>query len=523
MGSTNSLSKATDWRDECHSLPEHLWYMYEKKIGTDLQVAVMSDHKQQVFECHRMIMRRLSFVFEPQTDGVMLMSLDVGDMDPEIFLTIIKFAYTDKIVFKSFNETIPIHKVASNYQMNQLRRECENFMKNNVDKHSVWSLLNYSNKGLDLTMSTDSFLIKQTSSCLQSPEFLSCSRATLELLLSQQKINATELQLIQAAIKWTRHKNGNKPFEPETAQQLLGPCFGLLRFLCLTPANFSMFVAQSGLMSKEDALLVLINLSVKGQAKLPSYVCKIDKPRKAPNKKNIQETDSKEEEEPRDKSLVPQNSYCNNDALNDGKNETIASEAESSPTVQQVECNSNQIPAVGAELAEAEQEAPSANKILASECEVFFVRQIELEFSHLAQIYESPTSVDVDLQVSKTATLVGFRLDTQVKRSDTIKTNTYEEAINISVHCSKKLICNQVYAGMANYGPNKYFEIRFKNKGTLEAGVWYLVKVRYSKAGFYRNNLRQNFVQQDDVKVRFSKDDYSERDAYPIVAAILSF
>ncbi|XP_059481543.1 kelch-like protein 7 isoform X3 [Neocloeon triangulifer] len=269
-----------DWRDEVPSLADQLWYMYENKIGTDLQIAVTNDEKVQSFDCHRTIMRRLSFNFELQDDDENFMYVDVGDMDPDLFDYIIKFAYTDKIVFKSFKDSIQIHRVASNYQMNHLRKECENFMQNKVDKDSVWSLLSHTNKGPDLTALTDYFLTGQTCACLESPEFLSCNQTTLELLLSQESINATELQLIQAVLKWTRHKNGNKPFDSETARRILGPCISLLRFLCLTAADFSTYVAQSGLISNEDALLVLINLSTKGQAKLPSYICTTDVPRK---------------------------------------------------------------------------------------------------------------------------------------------------------------------------------------------------------------------------------------------------
>ncbi|XP_059480303.1 BTB/POZ domain-containing protein 6-like isoform X2 [Neocloeon triangulifer] len=277
----NTHSKTKDSRLQ-GGIVDHLWLMFEKSMNTDLTIVVRGNHQNQqalkVFRCHKLVMGRLSKLFDGEHMSQVNLTVS-DDTDPKAFLVVIRYAYTDMLVLTTVEEAIPIHKVACSCEMHQLKKDLEAFMLKTANKESVWNLLSYSNRGVNLTEWAQSCLAQETKACLQIPKFLSCSQSTLQILLSLQQLDVTELELIQAVIRWTQHNNKGRPLEPKSSKELLGLCLNHLRFLCLTPAEFSRHVAQSGLISKEDALMVLINLNTGDEAVLPPYVCKIRTPR----------------------------------------------------------------------------------------------------------------------------------------------------------------------------------------------------------------------------------------------------
>jgi hypothetical protein len=126
-------------------------------------------------------------------------------------------------------------------------------------------------------------LENNTEACIESDDFLTCLRSSLLHLLSKDKLNIkSELQLIMAAIRWCQRQSSGMVLDHERAQMLLGPCLQELRFLALSPGDFSAHVANSGLLSKDDVLAVLINISSPGQSPLPECVSPNREPRKIP-------------------------------------------------------------------------------------------------------------------------------------------------------------------------------------------------------------------------------------------------
>jgi hypothetical protein len=94
-------------------------------------------------------------------------------------------------------------------------------------------------------------------------------------MLKLPQLGATgELQVFQAVEFWARFQNQGRPLDPFISQKLLGPCMQHIRFLALTPSQFSEHVAKSGLLSIEDCLAVLVNLNSPGQMPMPEHLCR---------------------------------------------------------------------------------------------------------------------------------------------------------------------------------------------------------------------------------------------------------
>jgi hypothetical protein len=109
---------------------------------------------------------------------------------------------------------------------------------------------------------------------LNAKGFLSCSQSSLLHLLSKETLSIkSELQLITAATRWCQHQNSGVSLDCERAQQLLGPCLQQLRMLSLSAGEFSQHVVPSGLLSNDDALATLMNISAPKNSPLPDIVC----------------------------------------------------------------------------------------------------------------------------------------------------------------------------------------------------------------------------------------------------------
>jgi len=96
-------------------------------------------------------------------------------------------------------------------------------------------------------------------------------------MLKLPQLGATsELQVLKAAVHWAKFQNQGRPLDPLISQKLLGPCMQHIRFLALSPSQFSEHVTSSGLLSIEDCLAVLVNLNSPGQMPMPEHLCRED-------------------------------------------------------------------------------------------------------------------------------------------------------------------------------------------------------------------------------------------------------
>jgi hypothetical protein len=104
-----------DWRKDCATLADQLWYMYEQQLCTNMEIRVMSGQKHkvrylvanskflkcpiynfQVFSCHQLVIGRLCPEFEKEIeqcqdeeDGDCF--VNVKNLDPDFFTSVLKY------------------------------------------------------------------------------------------------------------------------------------------------------------------------------------------------------------------------------------------------------------------------------------------------------------------------------------------------------------------------------------------------------------------------------------------------
>ncbi|XP_065346356.1 uncharacterized protein LOC135943640 [Cloeon dipterum] len=491
------IAETTDcnWRSG-KTLMDQLWFMYEKQLGVDLKIAVASDDKRiKTYQCHKMIVRRLTAAFDLTLNesGDGFLSLDIGNLDPNIFAVILTYAYTDKLDFENMDmkDVIAVHKVASLYQMDAIRQQCNKTFLIKMNKNNVWDLLTFleEQSDVDLERCLSSFLSMSVTGCLDSPNFLDCGLKVLEFIVGQEELPVAEVNLIESVIRWAKHKEPE--LTPEKSKDLLGPCLGKLRFLCLTPAEFSEVVAPSGLLPQDDCLSILVNIISGNKAMpLPDHICKLDTPR------------IKLQDEPLEpNSPTPSSEEQLENPTFPAKVEPSAAPVETYPT----------------------SEASSTSE----EIDCLLVRRpADPKFQLTMFSLEAPGEIGVNIEVSKSAILTGVRITSQVTPVG-CEPGNYQEDMYVSVMAisnGKQSQCAfQSYGLKAQNGQNKYFDVMFKHPCMLQEKKVYLLKVVLRKPGMYMFNKRLKSVSVDGYQVKFSvvgcKKDTNDAD--PIQAIFL--
>jgi hypothetical protein len=284
----------------------------------------------------------------------------------------------------------------------------------------------------------------------------------------------SELQLVQAAINWAKMQNGGVDLDPQISKKLLGPCLEQLRVLTLTPAEFSVHVAKSGLFSSEDTLKILIYLT-------------------APNC-----------------AMEVSEGICTN------TNQRKAFGAAGVPSVE-LEKMTNQ--AAQLKLAQQMDSSTDKNNQQMNKGQIFCYRGTHPGLEDLNIEIESPAKFEVvEFKVNKNLLLTGVRIAAQINKNFT--SETYKETMHIAVRqeSDKKLVAFHTHIAPVQYGPG-FVDIKFSKPGALVAGEPYVLDVNIKSLGVYLSKPRSHNVSFKEYEFSFSAE--SERFPFPGILQML--
>lgn len=275
----------------------------------------------------------------------------------------------------------------------------------------------------------------------------------------------SELQLVQAAISWAKVQNRGVELDPQTSKKLLGPCLQQLRMLTLTPSEFSMHVANSGLFSCDDTLKILINLTAPGAMEMPEGVSTVITQRKVFG---------------------------------------VAAPAG-------LEKNA------AAEMKLTEQPLSEDVKIK-KEANIICFRGTHPGLEDQIKEIQSPTKFDVvEFKVNKDMFLSGIRIAAQINKND--ESESYRETVHVAVRQvdDKKMVAFHTHIAPVSYGPG-FFDIKFSKPGALLAGKLYALDLNFKSRGVYLCKPRSHIVSFKEYEFNFS----AEIDRFPFSGILQS-
>ena len=113
----------------------------------------------------------------------------------------------------------------------------------------------------------DSFILEmiQTNTCnlLDYDSFLNIRKSTLKFLLSQPKLNISELELFNACLRWARAQCGRNEIaepRPDELREAFGDLLYLIRIFSFTTKSFICNFCKSGIFTSDEVVKVLLHL-----------------------------------------------------------------------------------------------------------------------------------------------------------------------------------------------------------------------------------------------------------------------
>ncbi|KAH7943793.1 hypothetical protein HPB52_011744 [Rhipicephalus sanguineus] len=205
---------------------------------------------------------------------------------PESVFT--EYFYSGRLEVKTVHEAACTRTAAHKYLVPQLEEECLKFMNCGMTPDDVCPFLDYVLTVSEEALATHAtiVIVRDSLKVLSSTTFKSSTEATVKYVL-KHVTNVSEALVLQAAYAWGRHcltlmKKARAPkrgrlgdHEKGKLRTILEPLFPQLRFLALTPKEFTDDPNRWGILTDAEARAILSNIVAEGSMPMPAGFCKI--------------------------------------------------------------------------------------------------------------------------------------------------------------------------------------------------------------------------------------------------------
>ncbi|KAG0718530.1 BTB/POZ domain-containing protein 6 [Chionoecetes opilio] len=265
-----------DWQTGRKYLSQRANHILGTGQWSDCSFLVGNENNQKTVHGHRLILAMSSPVFEAMFFGGLPEKsekpIEILDVQPEAFMALLQYIYSDEINLKSFDQVCEICYAAKKYMIPSLVEQCTQFIwgdlyPGNVCRAYEFALLFEEPRLIEKCLQ---IIEKRTDEVLKDPSFAEMGLSTLRTVLQQETLNVlyikmsapsrksvssrkgmklkslslqekvqvlarmdavSELVLWDALIKWTTQECARQTLEvnPENQRKVLGDCFNMVR------------------------------------------------------------------------------------------------------------------------------------------------------------------------------------------------------------------------------------------------------------------------------------------------------
>ncbi|XP_073987814.1 BTB/POZ domain-containing protein 1-like isoform X2 [Rhodnius prolixus] len=234
--------------------------------------------KKQIIKeikAHKLILSMASPVFEKMfQNGLNRCEDDVEltDIQPDVFDAVLNYIYTEEIKIVSFDGACEIYYVAHKYMLPELMEQCKSYLSYNANSSNACygfelaKLFNIT----ELKALCKTIITSETINVVKDESFKAINISTLKMILKENSLNITELELFKAVERWiVANVDMKKNCDGNHLAELSAEIMPLVCFLKMTPKEFVEGPAVSNLLSKDEAYAVLINIISPENCKIP--------------------------------------------------------------------------------------------------------------------------------------------------------------------------------------------------------------------------------------------------------------
>ncbi|OQR77615.1 BTB/POZ domain-containing protein 6-B-like, partial [Tropilaelaps mercedesae] len=231
---------------------------------------------------HRVLLAMTSPVFEAMFYGDMADKskvIRISDIAPIGFENLLRYAYTDNLKLETVDDAMFTAFAAKKYILPHLLKDCFAFIEKNVTPATVCQVFEFASvmEAYTLIYQCLNIIDRQTYHVLTSENFVNVQATTLETIVHRKYLNLySEYALYQAAVQWSTeecNRRGIDKSEIENVRICMGDTVvSQIRFLALSPEEFTKGPARSGLLSRDECYAVFMNMAIPGIVNLPKGI-----------------------------------------------------------------------------------------------------------------------------------------------------------------------------------------------------------------------------------------------------------
>jgi len=206
--------------------------------------------------------------------------ITVTDCEPEAFQALLRYLYRDSLDFPD-TLVLPLLYLAKKYMIQPLHNHCLD-QAYKLMLADFFKVLHYALEWDEKPLLVMCSIVLSVSAqrLIKSPEFLRCTRSTLEFIVKADKLDLeNEIQLFDAVCRWSKanyKKSSGKPSAPEKRRQMLGEILFHIRYTQMTAEEIGTVVRNSNLLMDDEIFSVLMAKFNKKSDLLPITLQHLD-------------------------------------------------------------------------------------------------------------------------------------------------------------------------------------------------------------------------------------------------------
>jgi len=269
--SSSTLStRDPNWQSNKASVRERNSAMFNNSLMADIHFLVGGPDCQRRVPAHKYVLATGSTVFYAMLYGGLADNLAedilVPDVDPDAFLSMLKYLYCDDIHLEPDNVLATLY-AAKKYIVPHLARECVRYLETSLKASNACLLLSQSRlfEEPELMQRCWDVIDAQAEIALKSEGFTDIDSPTLLTIMQRETLNCGELTVFSAACEWAKAEciRRDEQVTPAMMRNVLGQAMQCIRFPAMSVEEFADFAVKSDMLDLQEITDIFLNFTAK--------------------------------------------------------------------------------------------------------------------------------------------------------------------------------------------------------------------------------------------------------------------
>lgn len=188
----------------------------------------------------------------------------IKDVNPLAFRTMLHCLYSDKSMISS-SELVDLIYVAKKFQLRQLNKLCQDFLRSGINIENVCTLYTKAQKVEEVKNVAYSFIEDEAKGVFKSEGFMKLNKECIKQILCSDQLNIDEIELFSACMLWCKAECKRRELEEtiDNKKYILSDILPLIRFPVMKLEDIAKTINPSKILPKEQVLQLFTYLGTE--------------------------------------------------------------------------------------------------------------------------------------------------------------------------------------------------------------------------------------------------------------------